>query len=91
MARDSDPQFSNPTVHGIARRIDDLGRLVIPKEYRKIFGIEVGDLLDMTLSGDAIVVRKVQHACVFCASQDDLGMFKDRFVCGTCVATLRSE
>ncbi len=91
MAPGSDEQFANPGVHGIARRIDDLGRLVIPKEYRKIFGIEVGDLLDMTLSGDSIVVRKVQHACVFCGSVDELGMFKSRLVCGDCVVSLRQR
>lgn len=34
---------------GIARRIDHLGRIVIPSEYRKVFGIEIGDLLDMTI------------------------------------------
>jgi len=89
VARLPDEQFANPNVQGIARRIDELGRLVLPKEYRRIFGIEVGDLLDMTLSGDAIVVRKVQHSCVFCASQDELGMFRGRFVCEGCVVTLR--
>jgi AbrB family transcriptional regulator, transcriptional pleiotropic regulator of transition state genes len=89
MSRESDKEFPNAAVQGIARRIDDLGRLVIPKEYRKIFGIEEGDLLDMTLSGDGIVVRKVEHACVFCASHDDLGMFKDRLICASCIASLR--
>jgi AbrB family transcriptional regulator, transcriptional pleiotropic regulator of transition state genes len=80
---------SNVTVQGIARRIDDLGRIVIPKEYRRIFGIEVGDHLDMTLAGDGIMVRKVQHSCVFCGSQDDLGMFRNRLICGECVQALR--
>jgi AbrB family transcriptional regulator, transcriptional pleiotropic regulator of transition state genes len=91
MGTTADEHSDNPSVQGIARRIDDLGRLVIPKEYRKIFGIEVGDFLDMTLSGDSIVVRKVQHACVFCGSTDDLGMYKNRFVCGICVDALRSH
>ncbi len=89
MAPMPDDQFANPSVHGIVRRIDELGRLVIPKEYRKIFGIDVGDQLDMTLSGDGILIRKVQHACVFCGSQDDLGMFRNRLVCAACVAALR--
>lgn len=91
MARVPDDQYANPSVRGIVRRIDELGRLVIPKEYRKIFGIEVGDLLDMTLSGDGILVRKVQHACVFCGSQDDLGLFKNHLVCDGCVTTLRES
>ena len=74
---------------GIARRIDHLGRIVIPSEYRKVFGIENGDLLDMTIVGDAVMVRRLERSCVFCRSLDDLGMFKGKLVCQPCHRALR--
>ena len=91
MAQVPDDQTPNPSIQGIVRRIDELGRLVIPKEYRKIFGIDVGDQLDMTISGDGIMVRKVQHSCVFCGSMDDLGLFRSHLVCAACIEALRNR
>ncbi len=80
---------SHEGARGIARRIDHLGRIVIPSEYRKVFGIETGDLLDMTIEGDAVLVRRLERACVFCRSLDDLGMFKGKLVCHSCHNALR--
>jgi AbrB family transcriptional regulator, transcriptional pleiotropic regulator of transition state genes len=74
---------------GIARRIDHLGRVVIPAEYRKVFGIENGDLVDMTLEGNGVVLRKLEQSCVFCRSLDDLGMFKGKLLCAACHEMLR--
>jgi AbrB family transcriptional regulator, transcriptional pleiotropic regulator of transition state genes len=74
---------------GVARRMDDLGRVVLPKEYRKVFGIREGDLLDMTIEGDAIVVRKLERNCVFCNGFDDLGLFRGKLICAHCISSLR--
>jgi AbrB family transcriptional regulator, transcriptional pleiotropic regulator of transition state genes len=82
---------SHEGARGIARRIDHLGRIVIPSEYRKVFGIEIGDLLDMTIEGDAVAVRRLERSCVFCQSLDDLGMFRGKLVCQGCLVTLRSR
>ncbi len=88
---DSSPtaDASHEGARGIARRIDHLGRIVIPSEYRKVFGIEIGDLLDMTIEGDGVVVRRLERSCVFCRSLDDLGMFKGKLLCQSCLAALR--
>ncbi len=83
------PDAPHEGARGIARRIDHLGRIVIPSEYRKVFGIEVGDLLDMTIEGDGVVVRRLERSCVFCRSLDDLGMFKGKLLCQNCLAALR--
>ncbi len=80
---------SHEGARGIARRIDHLGRIVIPSEYRKVFGIENGDLLDMTIEGDAVLVRRLERSCVFCHSLDELGMFKGKLVCNACHTALR--
>ena len=91
MARDAEDDSANEGAAGIARRIDHLGRIVLPKQYRKVFGICDGDLLDMTLEGDSIRVRKLERSCVFCASQDQLAVFRGKLVCAPCAAALRAE
>ena len=53
---------------GIVRRVDELGRIVIPMELRRTFGIEIKDPLEIFVDGDSIVLSKYQSACVFCGS-----------------------
>ncbi len=76
---------------GVARKIDDLGRLVIPSEYRKVLGIKLGDYLDMTLEGNALVLKRLESSCVFCASMDDLTTFRSRTVCKPCTSDLTKQ
>ena len=75
---------------GIARRVDDLGRIVLPIELRRQFGIEAGDALDIAVDPEtrAIILRKPQDECVFCGSQEDLRDHRSRRVCRTCVNEL---
>jgi transcriptional pleiotropic regulator of transition state genes len=69
---------------GIARKIDDLGRIVIPAETRRMFNIREGDQLSIAIEGSAIVLRKVDSTCIFCGSTDHVHVFKDRGICSTC-------
>jgi AbrB family transcriptional regulator, transcriptional pleiotropic regulator of transition state genes len=69
---------------GIARRVDDLGRIVLPAELRRLFGIKAGDAVDIAVQADAIVLRKVDRACVFCDGVSDLGTYRGRPVCAAC-------
>ncbi len=73
-------------VRGVVRKIDHLGRIVIPVEIRRVFGIVPGDDLDIALSADGagITVTKVENNCVICASSEGLVDFKGRLVCFTC-------
>jgi AbrB family transcriptional regulator, transcriptional pleiotropic regulator of transition state genes len=75
---------------GIARRVDDLGRIVLPIELRRQFGIEAGDALDIAVDPDsqAIVLRKTQDECVFCSSREDLREHRKRRVCRNCVSEM---
>lgn len=71
---------------GIVRRVDDLGRIVIPKETRRIFDIDEGDPLEIFVENDRIILRKYQPACVFCGGADDVRPFKGKNVCRECAA-----
>ncbi len=73
---------------GIIRRVDDLGRVVVPSELRRVFGINAGDALDVSVDGDAIVLRKVNRTCVFCDGLTGLRLHRGRAVCAACAAEL---
>src|SRR5215207_6571038 len=57
---------------GIARKIDDLGRIVIPAETRRLFNIREGDQLLISIEGTGIVIRKLESTCAFCGRNDDV-------------------
>lgn len=73
---------------GMVRKIDDLGRIVVPAETRRLFNINEGDPLTISVDGDAIVVRKLEATCTFCGSTRDVTAFKGKGVCGRCVSEL---
>lgn len=73
---------------GVSRKIDDLGRLVLPAEIRRRFGLNEGSHVEIHVDGDRIVLSRVHDACVFCGSGDGLRAFRDRRVCATCVSQL---
>lgn len=75
---------------GITRKIDDLGRIVIPAETRRMFNIHEGDHLTVSVEGGNILLRKVTDTCTFCGSDSDVGQFKGKGVCSSCRSQLRS-
>ena len=72
---------------GMTRRIDDLGRIVIPAETRRLFGIHDGDMLSIGIDGSTIVIRKLEAVCIFCENPADT-TFRDRGVCQSCLDEL---
>lgn len=75
---------------GIARKIDDLGRIVIPAETRRMFNIREGDHLLIAVESGNIVLRKLTDTCTFCGSDDNVSQFKGKGVCSTCRAQVGS-
>lgn len=73
---------------GMSRKVDDLGRIVIPAEMRKSFGIREGDQLDISVDEDSIILTRRQDACIFCRSTQDLKEFKERMICASCMGDL---
>jgi transcriptional pleiotropic regulator of transition state genes len=72
----------------MTRRIDALGRIVIPAELRRILEIRVGDLLDIRVDDGHLVLAKVERSCVFCTSSEALSPFRDKLVCVECIERL---
>lgn len=72
----------------MVRKVDDLGRVVVPAEMRRSFGIQEGDYLDISVDGERIILTKREDACVFCRASDDLKDFRGRQVCAGCIGEL---
>ena len=69
---------------GIVRRIDDLGRVVIPKEIRRTMRIREGDPLEIYTEGNSVILRKHESSCVFCGNSKKVTLFKDKCICDSC-------
>ena len=68
---------------GMAKKIDELGRLVIPKEIRNALDIDNGTV-ELYLDGDKLIVKKWSAHCVFCGGTDNLTQYKGKLVCSDC-------
>ena len=73
---------------GMARKVDDLGRIVLPVEMRRLFGIRAGDALEIGVDDTGIVLRKLAASCVFCGGTEALRCHHDKQVCASCVEEL---
>jgi transcriptional pleiotropic regulator of transition state genes len=77
-------------VTGIVRRVDPVGRVVIPMEIRRTLGISPGDPMEILVQGEEIVIKRFTEACFFCGSKKELKSFKGRKVCESCRKKLAS-
>jgi transcriptional pleiotropic regulator of transition state genes len=76
---------------GVRRKVDHLGRVVIPASMRKVLGIEDGDELEVRLDGDTLSIAKPRESCTFCGSRQDLADVLGHPVCWSCVAAVRAR
>ncbi len=70
---------------GIVRKIDDLGRMVIPKELRRTMDIDKKDPMEIYVEGDKIILKKYQPGCIFCGNVENTVEFKGKVVCDDCM------
>ena len=70
---------------GIVRRLDDLGRIVLPSELRKLLNLKVSDSVEIYVSGESIILKKYLPACIFCDSADNVITFKGKNICKKCL------
>lgn len=77
---------------GIVRRLDDLGRIVIPKDMRRTLDIQEGDPLEIFVEGESIIFKKYGRKCEFCGESEmsQLKSFKGKVVCTKCLKQIKS-
>ena len=73
---------------GIVRKVDELGRIVLPIELRRTLDIEERDSLEIYLDGDKIVLQKYEPACMFCGSSRGLANYRGKNICHECIRNL---
>lgn len=69
---------------GIIRRVDELGRVVIPIEIRNQFNIVEKDPIEIYVDDSSIILKKYEPNCIFCGSTENLVEYKDKLVCEKC-------
>ena len=73
---------------GIVRKIDELGRIVLPIELRRTLGIAERDSIEIYVDGGSIVLVKYEPVCIFCSGSTDITVYKDKNVCSKCLQEL---
>ena len=79
---------------GIIRRVDELGRVVIPIEIRNQFNIVEKDPIEIYVDGSSIILKKFEPNCIFCGNNKDLLSYNDKLICSDCadkISTLERE
>ena len=76
---------------GIVRKVDELGRIVLPVEMRRTLDIAEKDAVEIYVEGDSIILRKYQASCIFCGSAKAVSGFHGKFICQDCVSKLKSK
>lgn len=74
---------------GVCKTVDDLGRIVLPKEIRKSLGFDIRSSVELYVEGDSLIIKKAKSNCVFCSSNDNLVEFNGKMVCQDCINNLK--
>jgi len=74
---------------GIVRKVDELGRVVIPIELRRTLGIKEKDALEIYVTSDQIILKKYEPACIFCGQAKDITVFKGKNICPGCIEEMK--
>jgi len=73
---------------GIVRKVDELGRIVLPIELRRTLGIDEKDSLEIYVDGSSVILRKYEPSCIFCGDAADVVSYKGKNVCRACLKEL---
>ena len=75
---------------GTVRKVDELGRIVLPIEARKRLGLDAKDPVEIFVEKDRIVLKKYEPACIFCGDANNIVMYKEKRICKNCLAELKN-
>ena len=74
---------------GIVRKIDELGRIVLPIETRKRLELASGDGVEIFVEKDRVILKKYEPSCIFCGEVEDVVNYNDKKVCKKCIEELK--
>lgn len=74
---------------GVVRKVDELGRIVIPIELRRTLDINEKDSLEIFVDGDQIILKKYEPACIFCGDAKNVVNYKGKNICKSCLKELK--
>lgn len=74
---------------GIVRKVDELGRIVLPIELRRTLDIAERDALEIYVEGSTVVLKKYRPTCIFCDSSKDISIFRGKNICPKCLRELK--
>jgi transcriptional pleiotropic regulator of transition state genes len=75
---------------GIVRKVDELGRIVLPIEMRRTLDIAEKDALEIYVEGASVILKKYKPSCIFCDTSKDVSEFKGKNICPKCLKDLKS-
>ena len=76
---------------GVVRKVDELGRIVLPVELRKSLDIQIKDPIEIFVDNENIILKKYCPACIFCGEADNVIYFCGKRVCKNCLEKLKNE
>ena len=75
---------------GIVRKVDELGRIVIPMELRNKLKIGEKDPIEIYVDGSSVILKKLEESCIFCNSKKDIIKYKNRPICSKCMNSIKN-
>ena len=75
---------------GVVRKIDELGRIVLPIEIRNNLDIKSRDAVEIFVDGDMVILKKYEPACIFCGNAANVESFSGKLICKDCLNKLKS-
>ena len=76
---------------GIIRKVDELGRIVLPKEMRTTFDIKERDPIEIFVEGDNIILKKYNPTCIFCGNSENIYIYSGKNICKNCLDDLKKK
>lgn len=74
---------------GIVRKVDELGRIVLPIELRRTLSIEIKDSMEIFVDGESIMLKKYNPACIICGKSEGLVEYRGKKICRSCIGKLK--
>ncbi len=74
---------------GIVRKVDDLGRVVLPVELRRNLGIDIKDPLEIYVDGDQVILKKYEPTCIFCGEAKAVKNYSGKNICPSCIKKIK--